>query len=56
MPMHGRKPSIQSQDLVLTKRFPSLARENWESDIFKKLRVIYSYLYILLLRGRYSYT
>lgn len=48
MPIYGRKPSIQSQDLVLMKRFPSLARENLEIKIFKKPRLIYSYLDILL--------
>lgn len=51
MPIHRKKPSIQSQDSVLMKRFPYLARENLEINIFKKLRVIYYYLEILLLRN-----
>lgn len=46
MPIHGRKPSIQIRDLVLMKRFPYLARENLEIDIFKKLKS-----HILLLRN-----
>lgn len=51
MPIYGRKPSIQSRDLILMNIFPYLARENLEIDIFKKLRVIYSNLDILLLRN-----
>lgn len=45
MPIHGRKPSIQTQDFVFMKRFPYLARENLEINILKKLS------HILLLRN-----